>query len=429
MRIVKKVNLEELLEKGVIDSTTAGKIWTYYRQKEEEAPNRLGLILSILGASLVGLGIILIVAHNWDNLGRTLKTVLAFIPLLIGQGACWYALRNQSESTAWREGAATFLFFAVGICIAMISQIYNIQGELGSFLLTWMLLVFPLIYLMPSSVVALLYTGGVTWYGTNCGYVNGHEPYLYWGLLAAVLPFYYQLLKNRPESNSFNYLSWAIALSVLVCLGLWSDEADNLMWIAYVALLSIYFLIGIGPRFRHKRSVSNPFLLIGLLGTIALFLGFTFYDCWEEIVRNRIPFSSIFRQPEFWVATLLTLGSINLLGQRRPWENFLAISPVPLSILLFIPLYLTGGYAPGISMIISNLFVLGVGIFYIYLGNEYQRLSLLNLGLLTITALIICRFFDMEWSFVVRGVVFVLLGISFFIANYQLLKRKRGKTG
>lgn len=258
MRKLQNINLDDLVAEGIIDEQTATNILAFQAKKTADAPNRLGIVLSVLGAMLIGLGIMLIVAHNWDNFSRPIKTVLAFLPMIIGQIACVYTLYRKKESQAWRESSATFLFFTVGACIGMVSQIYNLEGELGSFLLTWMLLVLPLIYLMQSSIVSLLYLGGITWYATNCGYANNYEPYLYWGLLAMAMPHYYRLYQNSPHGNAFNYHSWAITLSVLVTLGLWAMDATVIMWVAYVSLLALYFLIGSQPFFRNKRSINNP---------------------------------------------------------------------------------------------------------------------------------------------------------------------------
>lgn len=286
MRKLKNIDLDDLIEAGIINEDLATKIVDYQAKQEDDQPNRLGIILSVIGATLVGLGIMLIVAHNWDNLSRPTKTFLAFLPMIIGQIACAYAFFKRKDSASWREGAATFLFFAVGACIGMISQIYNLDGELGSFLLTWMLLMLPIVYALKSSVVSLLYIGGITWYANNCGYVNGHKPYLYWGLLAAIIPHFYQLYQTKPNSNTFNYHTWAIALSVLIVLGTWANKASMLMWIAYVSLLGVYFLIGSQPFFRNKRSINNPFLVLGLFGTIGLFLTFTFFFFGKKLSKK-----------------------------------------------------------------------------------------------------------------------------------------------
>lgn len=424
MRKLQNINLDDLIEAGIIDKDIATKILAFQAKKTTDAPNRLGIVLSVLGATLVGLGIMLIVAHNWDNLSRLSKTILAFIPMIIGQIACGYTLFRKKENRAWREGSTTFLFFTVGACIGMVSQIYNLEGELGSFLLTWMLLVLPLIYVMQSSIVSLLYLGGITWYATNCGYANNYEPYLFWGLLAMGMPHYYRLYQNSPNSNAFNYHSWTIALSVLITLGLWAYKATVLMWVAYVSLLALYFLIGCQPFFRNRRSRNNPYLLIGLIGTIGLFLVFTFFGYWEEVVAERMDWNGLLLHQEFWVSLLLIVSSGYLLWKLNPREHFDKISPIPFGFLLFLIVFFIGYNYPIIGMVLSNLFVLSIGAFYIYRGNQLNRLGLLNLGMLTIAALIICRFFDLDLSFVTRGILFVLVGIGFFITNYQLIKRR-----
>ncbi|MBP2663509.1 MAG: hypothetical protein H6Q71_1457 [Firmicutes bacterium] len=59
-------------------------------------------------------------------------------------------------------------------------------------------------------------------------------------------------------------------------------------------------------------------------------------------------------------------------------------------------------------------------------GVRNQRIGVVNLGMMTIVALIVARFFDIDVSFVVRGIVFVLVGLGFLAANVVLLRRKAG---
>jgi len=49
----------------------------------------------------------------------------------------------------------------------------------------------------------------------------------------------------------------------------------------------------------------------------------------------------------------------------------------------------------------------------------------LNYGLLVIAALVICRYFDTDLSFVVKGLLFLVVGLGFFFANYRLIKSRR----
>ena len=196
------------------------------------------------------------------------------------------------------------------------------------------------------------------------------------------------------------------------------------MWVAYVTLLALYFLVGSLPFFRQKRYSKNPFIVIGTLGTIGLFLAFTFQGYWEEVILDRMDWSLLLMNQEFWVSLLLIAVTVLLLFKLRrgsPWKK---LSPVPLGFLVFVPVFFLGYNYPLLGMVLSNIFVMGIGIFYIWRGNRQNKLGLLNLGLMTITVLIICRFFDLDISFVTRGLLFVMVGVGFFIANYQLIKKR-----
>jgi hypothetical protein len=65
------------------------------------------------------------------------------------------------------------------------------------------------------------------------------------------------------------------------------------------------------------------------------------------------------------------------------------------------------------------------GVLTIWRGAKNDHLGILNYGLLTITALVVCRFFDSDMSFVLRGILFMLVGGGFFVANYAMLKRRK----
>ncbi|MEL7006007.1 MAG: DUF2157 domain-containing protein, partial [Bacteroidota bacterium] len=129
--------LKELLDNSVIDQEVADNILAYYQLKEVKSQNRLFIVFGILGALLVGLGIVLIIAHNWDDLSKVVKTIFAFIPIIVGQIACLYTLAKKPKDVGWREGASTFLVCAIGASISLISQIYHIEGDLASFVMKW----------------------------------------------------------------------------------------------------------------------------------------------------------------------------------------------------------------------------------------------------------------------------------------------------
>src|SRR5688572_16480901 len=82
-QIVKE--LPDLIQARVIDEEIAQRIKDYYDKQPSQTANRLFVVFGILGALLVGMGIVLIVAHNWDDFPKVIKLIIGFLPLLIGQ--------------------------------------------------------------------------------------------------------------------------------------------------------------------------------------------------------------------------------------------------------------------------------------------------------------------------------------------------------
>ncbi|MFN8352076.1 MAG: DUF2157 domain-containing protein [Flavobacteriales bacterium] len=60
--------LPELLRDGLLTPEQVERIRARYHAGSEQAGNRQLLVFALLGSLLVGLWIILIIAHNWDDL-------------------------------------------------------------------------------------------------------------------------------------------------------------------------------------------------------------------------------------------------------------------------------------------------------------------------------------------------------------------------
>ncbi len=419
-------DISELVHANVISQETADKIQDYYRSKGGHSTSRLFIAFGLLGAILVGLGIISIIAHNWDELSRTTKTIFAFLPLLVGQVLCGFVLVKKQESVAWRESGSAFLFFAVGASISLVSQIYNIPGNVSSFILTWMLLGLPLIYVMKSSMVSLLYLIGITSYAGEVSYGSypPSESYLYWLLLLTVLPHYYLLYKKQPESNFMIFHNWFIPLSVIITLGTITKNQDELMVVAYFSLFGLIYLIGDLDFFTKQKLGSNGYKILGLLGILVMLLMFSFDWLWEDLRKEEYLFNEVIVSPEFIASALLTIFASALLFRQLRDKSLKDINPIAPVFMLFLLTFMIGLYSP-IAVVLVNMLVFAIGVLTIRDGARLDSLGILNCGLLIITALVICRFFDTNLNFVIKGLVFVAVGIGFFAANYRMLKKRK----
>ncbi len=418
-------DLQELREAEVISADTEERIQQYYQQKSDTSGNRLFVVFGILGATLVGLGIILIIAHNWDELSRPVKTIFAFLPLVIGQAISVFTLLKRNENTAWREGSAVFLFFAIGSSISLVSQIYNIPGNLSSFLFTWMLLSLPLVYLLRSSVTSLLYIIGSTYYAVQMSYWSHITPpaYLYWLLLLLIVPYYYRLHRTSPTSNYTYFHDLLLPLSVIICLGTIANGYGVLLIIAYMSLFGIYYLVG-DDWSTNQKGQKSPYTYYGSLGTIVLLLIMSYDGTWKEIREQSLPFTELLVAPEFWAAVVLSIVAGGLLLWHIRSHSISKLQPLAPVFAVFILIYIIGSYS-SVAILLINVLILVIGLAITRNGAQQDHLGILNYGLLIITALALCRFFDERLSFILRGTLFVLVGIGFFLANYQMLKKRR----
>ena len=417
-------HLPELIEAGIISPEKASEIRIFYQQKSPKSQNRLIIVFGILGSILVGLGIILIIAHNWDELPRSARTTLAFIPLIIGQLTGVFVIMRKREDIAWREGTSAFIFFAVGASISLVSQIYNIPGNLSSFLLIWMMLCLPLVYLMKSSITALLVIIGITYYACETSYWHfpNETSGAFWLLLALLLPHYYLLLKRNTESNFLVMLNWFFPLSITICLGTLAKNSGELMYIAYFSLFGFFYQIGNSSVYSHKLIRNNAYLVLGSTGTIIMLLMLSFDWFWNDLAKAEINFLS---SDEFFISAVISIATLVLLlwQQRdRSWKETRVMDYI---FIIFIFIFLISLFTTLAPKIIINLLILILGLSIIKKGADRNHLGILNYGLAIITTLVICRFFDTDISFIIRGLLFVMIGAGFFMANYMMLKKRK----
>ncbi len=416
--------LPELVRSRVLDEATANKLRNHYGPEPEQGRRSLGLVVcAALGALLVGLGVILLLAHNWADLSRPQRTLLSFAPLLFGQTLAGWTWLKRRTSTAWCEGAATFLLLAIGASIALVGQTYHISGDLPRFLLVWMLLAVPLVYFFNAAMPVLLYWPGVTWWCV-LGAQDDLPVMFYWLLVALPLPFWWHLVREGKRKLAAGWLSWVLALCMAVGLGFSCHEGFEAFWAPlYLSLFAVYFLLA--GQWSFPAAVSRPFRLIGSWGMVGLMLLLTFKDVWRELVWDLFLHASRSTWPEYLLLSVLVLAALGLLVRSfyyRRWLDGLFGVVVPLVVLQF----LAGPrLAPfGLSLLIGNLYLLLLGAAMLRAGLQSGLLPRLNAGLGIVSALIAVRFFDSQLSFTVRGVLFILIGLAFLTVNLLVKRRE-----
>ncbi|MCW5520235.1 DUF2157 domain-containing protein [Aureitalea sp. L0-47] len=411
-------DLRELREAHVISDEVSQRITDYYQAKKSGGPRKLFAIFGVLGSLLIGLGIILILAHNWDNFSRFTKTIWAFAPLVIGQLAVGFSLL-KNKSRAWKEASATFLYVGIGASISLVSQIYNIPGDMPEFLMTWILLGALLVYLLRSYTAVLLHLIMATVYACNLGYFNEINPWWYLAMIAWIIPFYLRMLREQPEGNATSILNWAIPLSLAITFGAFVSEATNIVFLMYVGLFGLLYNLGKLEVFNSGKLRRNGYAIIGSLGMIYVFMLVTFEFAWAEFnPSEHLTKDIVITVGIFGMACLVLL----YLASKK---KLLPFNLFQYAFLIFGVIFVAQYWDFQLAVVLSNLLVFGLGIFAIRIGNLRNNFGVLNYGLLIITILVACRFFDTNIDFIVRGLLFVAIGVGFFLANYMMYRKQQ----
>lgn len=422
MRGIREELLSELIDEGIIGDDTAARIREYLSAKRESG-KRTVLVFAVLGTLLVGTGIVLVIAHNWDALSKTVRLSLALLPMAIGHVLAFYTITKRADRPVWPESTATFLFLSLAACLALIGQTYHLQSDVADFLWLWFALGIPVVYILNSTMVSLLCTAVITWYGAKISYFNYPEAvaWWYWVGLASILPHVYFHLKKKSIIYRVWHL-WFIAISITIALGMFAQFTHLYTILVYINVFAFFLLIAQHDYFRTTRVFSNGLLVSGSLGMICLFLYLSFDYFWKELNDQDTEMFALLTSPVYWLSFLLALAAAGLLLRSKKLSQINAKS---WGFLVAFLLTCLGFAAPGMAQIILNLCILWFGVATIRSASAENSLGRLNYGLLIISALVLCRFFDSNISFVWRGVMFILIGVAFFLGNFLAVKRKR----
>lgn len=413
-------DLSELVANRLISTEQAENIKAFYQLHKKSGTHTLTLVFAAIGAVLIGLALILILAHNWDNLHRISKIGVAFSPLILSQMLTGFTLWRKSDQPLWKETSSILHFFSLGACMALIAQIYNIQDSGGSFFLIWTALSIPLIYILRSSAMSLLCIFCISYFNVSYWFdgSSNFKDFLYYIYLAAILPHYIYLIKEKAFSNITYIHHWVIGISLLVCTATMANTAAYAMFLLYMALFTFFYNLSKSHYFVNIPTWANAYNILSQAGIFITLIILSFDNVWEGIFREYNTEKMVFTR-EFLMTLIYTILGIHLYLKQQIFKPehffdfFLIIAPFA---LIF---YMNEAY----PAVFINLLTMVLGVTVIVRSIRHESLGSLNFGLLIISILILCRFFDTDMSYLVRGLVFALLGISFFVTNYFMIKK------
>jgi uncharacterized membrane protein len=152
--MISSLELQSLVTQGLLSEKQAAAILAYQLTQK---PSWWGFSHSIMtiGAMLVGLGILSLVALNRDGMQDIIKIITLLITMTASYLLWWY-FKIQQKSFLW----GTLLFLSGLICganIFLIAQIYNLTWTNDVLLAIWIVMILPLVYVLRQKEFYWLY--------------------------------------------------------------------------------------------------------------------------------------------------------------------------------------------------------------------------------------------------------------------------------
>lgn len=348
-------------------------------------PSKLIITLSILGAVLVGVGVILFMASNWAAIPRwgRLAILLSFMAACYGAG---YYMRYESGGYP-RVGASVILLGSIvfGANIYLIAQMFHISTHYPNGMLMWGLGVLPVAYslnLRPPLFMSLLLL--VIWTGMEASF------------------------HFRGGGSEIVYVMIYFMLGiVLMAIGHLHDASSFL------------------------RGMAWPYYFFGLFLTLCAGYVMTF-DVLDENLGSPALIAFYSGLALVFVSSGAASISMDKSGQRVMRSIELGI----LAFLMIMAFALSMYFPDGVSRVSGTFDRVIASVIYFMLiigavvaGYIGRRAVYVNLGLLFFVLFVIGRYFDVFYRLMPRSLFFIAGGLLLIGGSIVLERQRRRIIG
>jgi hypothetical protein len=210
---------------GLIDEATESSIRAYESAEAQPSGRRWQVIVAlILGGILLGAGVLLFVAANWDDVspGWRLTLVLAMLSLFHGAGI---VAKNRFPGFATTMHALGTV--AAGAAIALVGQIFNMQEHWPAAVMLWALCALAGWWLLGDQfqqTLSLLLVPAwlISEWMYRASVYNGAEVYLS-RMIAVIAAVYLTGFLHSQRRVVFGILFGVSGVALCVCIGILSD--------------------------------------------------------------------------------------------------------------------------------------------------------------------------------------------------------------
>jgi uncharacterized membrane protein len=379
-------------ESGIISDDQSEAILNYEAVPEE--PLRLGLkfnrlivVLSTLGAILIGAGIISFVASNWQGMPAIAKLVL-----LIGGQTAAYAIAYQIQFVRGypRIGAAIMFTGAAwfGSNLFLVAQSYHLPTDNPDILILWFIGILPLAYITRSKSITVMavsiFAVGITWK-----------------------------------------------------IGNWADNSENAFIIIGTLLLASAAIYAVGMLHLGREKLkfhAGPYLVSGALLAIGVTYLLTFEENFRSTASRSIIESNSATGAQYALVAIVSIIAIAALVisdrfssqiNRSLFARFAEPAIVALVVALGWVLVTHLAYSPMGYVVIFNLLLILLIFGTITLGIVKKREALVNVGIIFFVIDLSTRYIELTIDMLDTSLAFIVGGLLLLGVGYTMERARR----
>jgi uncharacterized membrane protein len=400
------------------------------------------LILMSLAALMIGLGFIIVVGANWDEIPRWLRMGIVVVTVLVTNGIGYLKYKRGQTGTAGAVLLLGSLFF--GAAIMLIAQIYHLGEHFPDGIFLWALGVIPVGLLLGNrAIIVVGQTLSFIWLVLefNLGYL----PIFYIVFSAGFCWFCFRIKPSVPI-YLISLAGFVTFLELVLSKVLYGDSHQTQLGVAHIffSVAVLLVLINASKIFdadRYPHHIIDYALVTRIwafrLGVIVLFI-LSFMEPVKGVLVSASEVTGAIIVIGSVTLLLLVLGYLRRINQQSldittlVKENSLELAGGAIFCILCLMIRVIDDSHAVFIVLLVNLLLLWTGLNLLIDGMRVRSGIKFHVGLGIILALAICRYFSLIGNYWGGAAMFAFAGIvMFFAAKYwrsYLANQARSKT-
>ena len=388
-----------------------------------ESANIFLIAICVIGAALIGGGVISFVAYHWDGIDKWVKVGL-LVSALVGTEFAGFYLRDISKKMPILGHGLLFCGALIfGANIGLIAQIFHIQSHFHGAYGAWALATLVLAWTMRSWLVgSVSVIASFIWF---VGWVDLYDGAMHYYPLVLVVAFATLAYQQR-SALLFGLVTLALVISTCVNVVVYCESAWPLF---AMALCAGVMLTGWGiltrhlSRFSGVKTLASVSVTVGIATLVIATFLLSFRDMAHELQSGAFKEYLVLA---WMVGPALLAGLVMwVLSAGRAWAAkdyrpvLLAVwlMCVLLAVIIFISRKVPQSGVQ--QVILANIALVAMAAGLTWAGTKMIDRRLFWFGVILAGVILASRFLEYETNLMIKSAVFLACGVAVLLVGVK----------